>query len=74
MFRMLWPTDIGLVVVEVREGIVGLPASLNRGHFVRRKRLESLLLRRSFGSDYFKARGNEHVFCAQRAGTTRGHG
>ena len=58
-FILFWAPDVGLVVRRVRENVIGLPALLNPGHFVRRKGLEFLLLRRSFWNDDSEARGNQ---------------
>jgi hypothetical protein len=60
-----------LVVRRVRENVIGLPALLNPGQFVRRKGLEFLLLRRSFWNDDSEARGNQRVFFALRARAAR---
>jgi hypothetical protein len=70
-FILFWAPDVGLVVRRVRENVIGLPALLNPGHFVRRKGLEFLLLRRSFWNDDSEARGNQRVFFALRARAAR---
>ena len=46
-FILFWATDVGQVAADIRENVVGLPILLNHGHFVGRKALELLLLRRS---------------------------
>ena len=53
---------------RIWESVVGLSILLNHGHLVVWKGLEFLLLRRSFGNHYVKARGNESVFYALRLG------